>query len=178
MNPQLCVHLVLMSWLILFWVSPIQILLLNQLTFSTGTEIPHFFCELAQLLKVASSDTLVNNIFMYVVAALLGVVPVTGILFSYSQILSSLMRMSSSVGKSNAFYTLGSHFWVISFFFYEKGFGVPLSSAVTHSSLRTMIASMVYTVVTLMLYPSMYSLGNQDVKGPLGGLLSRAASSP
>ncbi|MBZ3874105.1 Olfactory receptor 867 [Sciurus carolinensis] len=53
MNPQLCVLLVLTSWLIMFWVSLIHILLLNRLTFSAGTEIPHFFCELAQLLKVA-----------------------------------------------------------------------------------------------------------------------------
>ncbi|MBZ3889328.1 Olfactory receptor 867 [Sciurus carolinensis] len=172
-NPRLCVLLVLMSWLIMFWVSLLHILLLNQLTFSIGTEIPHFFCDLAQLLKVATSDTLVNNIFLYMVAALMGIFPVTGILFSYSQILCSSMRTSSSVGKYKAFSTCGSHLCVVSLF-YGTAFGVYLSSAVTHSSPRTVIASVMYTVVTPMLNPFIYSLRNKDVKGALGRLLSRA----
>ncbi|XP_013221556.2 olfactory receptor 7D11 [Ictidomys tridecemlineatus] len=177
MNPQLCVLLVLMSWIIICWVSLVHIVLLNHLTFSTGTEIPHFFCELAQLLKVARSDTIINDIFMYTVTVLLGVVPVTGILYSYSQIVSSLMRMSSSVGKSKAFSTCGSHLCVVSLF-YGTGFGVYLNSAGTHSSPRTMIASMMYTVVTPMLNPFIYSLRNKDVKGALGRLLRRAAFGP
>ncbi|KAM4857041.1 olfactory receptor 7D11-like [Urocitellus parryii] len=177
MNPQLCVLLVLMSWFIMFWVSLIHVLLLNQLTFSTGTEIPHFFCELAQLLKVASSDTIINDIFMYTVTSLLGVVPMTGILFSYSQIVSSLLRMSSSVVKSKAFSTCGSHLCVVSLF-YGTAFGVYLSSAGTQSSPRTVIASMMYTVVTPMLNPFIYSLRNKDVKGALGRLLRRAVFGP
>ncbi|XP_015359417.1 olfactory receptor 867-like [Marmota marmota marmota] len=177
MNPQLCVLLVLMSWIIICWVSLVHIVLLNRLTFSTGTEIPHFFCELAQLLKVASSDTITNAIFMYTVTSLLGVVPMTGILFSYSQIVSSLLRMSSSVAKSKAFSTCGSHLCVVSLF-YGTGFGVYLNSAGTQSSPRTMIASMMYTVVTPMLNPFIYSLRNKDVKGALGRLLSRAAFGP
>ncbi|XP_015359423.1 olfactory receptor 7D4-like [Marmota marmota marmota] len=177
MNPRLCVRLVLMSWFIMFWVSLIHVLLLNQLTFSTGTEIPHFFCELAQLLKVASCDTIINYIFIYVVAALLGVVPVTGILFSYSRIVSSLMKMSSSVSKYKAFSTCGSHLCVVSLF-YGTAFGVYLNSAGTQSSSRTMIASVMYTVVTPMLNPFIYSLRNNDVKGALRRLLCRMIFGP
>ncbi|VTJ61537.1 Hypothetical predicted protein [Marmota monax] len=89
MNPWLCVLLVLLSWLIMFWVSLLHILLLKQLTFSSGTAVPHLFCELSQLLKATSSDTLFSIILLYVVTALLGVFPATGILYSYSQIVSS-----------------------------------------------------------------------------------------
>ncbi|XP_077885904.1 olfactory receptor 7D4-like [Ictidomys tridecemlineatus] len=177
MNPQLCVLLVLLSWLIMFWVSLLHILLLKRLTFSSGTAVPHLFCELAQLLKATSSDTLVNIILLYVVTALLGVFPATGILHSYSQILSSLLRMSSSVGKSKAFSTCGSHLCVVSLF-YGTGLGVHLSSAMTQSSQGNMIASVMYTVVTPMLNPFIYSLRNRDVKGALGRLLSRVASCP
>ncbi|KAM4857021.1 olfactory receptor 7D4-like [Urocitellus parryii] len=177
MNPQLCVLLVLLSWLIMFWVSLLHILLLKRLTFSSGTAVPHFFCELSQLLKATSSDTLVNIILLYVVTALLGVFPATGILYSYSQIVSSLLRMSSSVGKSKAFSTCGSHLCVVSLF-YGTGLGVHLSSAMTHPSQGTMMASVMYTVVTPMLNPFIYSLRNKDVKGALGRLLSRATSCP
>ncbi|KAF7482048.1 hypothetical protein GHT09_006641 [Marmota monax] len=89
MNPWLRVLLVLLSWLIMFWVSLLHILLLKQLTFSSGTAVPHLFCELSQLLKATSSDTLFSIILLYVVTALLGVFPATGILYSYSQIVSS-----------------------------------------------------------------------------------------
>ncbi|KAM4857039.1 olfactory receptor 7D4-like [Urocitellus parryii] len=177
MNPRLCVYLVLLSWLILSWVSLIHILLVKRLTFSTGTEIPHFFCELAQLLGVASSDTFINNLFVYLATALLGVFPVTGILYSYSQIVSSLLRMSSMKTKSKAFSTCGSHLCVVSLFC-GTGLGVYLSSALTHSAQASSIASVMYTVVTPMLNPFIYSLRNKDAKGALGRLLSRAASCP
>ncbi|KAM9103178.1 olfactory receptor 7D4-like isoform 2-T2 [Megaptera novaeangliae] len=173
-NPRFCGLLVLMCWLIIFWVPLLHILLLRRLTFCTGTEIPHFFCELAQILKVACSDTLINNIFLFVATALLGVFPLTGILFSYSRIVSSLMRISSAAGKYKAFSTCGSHLCVVSLF-YGTGVGIYLTSAVTHSPQRSSIASVMYTVLTPMLNPFIYSLRNKDVKGALGRLLSRGA---
>ncbi|XP_045709320.1 olfactory receptor 7D4-like [Phyllostomus hastatus] len=175
MNPHLCGLLVLLCWFIIFWVSLVHILLMSRLTFCVGTEIPHFFCELTQILKVACSDTLINNVFMYMATALLGVIPVTGILFSYSKIVSSLMRMSSTGGKYKAFSICGSHLTVVSLY-YGTSLGVYLSSAVTHSSLQSSVASVMYTVVTPMLNPFIYSLRNKDVKGALGGLLSQGAS--
>ncbi|XP_008159563.3 olfactory receptor 7D4-like [Eptesicus fuscus] len=175
MNPRFCGTLVLVSWFIMLWVSLLHIILMRRLTFCVGTEIPHFFCELAQILKVACSDTLINNIILYVATALLGVFPLTGILFSYSRIVSSLMRMSSTGGKYKAFSTCGSHLAVVSLF-YGTGLGVYLSSALTHSSLQNSVASVMYTLVTPMLNPFIYSLRNKDVKGALRRLLKIAAS--
>ena len=48
MNPHFCCFLVLMCWIIILSVSLFHSLLMKQLTFSMGTEIPHFFCELTQ----------------------------------------------------------------------------------------------------------------------------------
>ncbi|XP_006877466.1 PREDICTED: olfactory receptor 7D4-like [Chrysochloris asiatica] len=175
MNPRFCGLLVLMAWVIIFWASLLHILLMMHLNFCIATEIPHFFCELAQMIKVACSDTFIINIIMYVMTALLVMCPLTGILFSYSQIVSSLMKMSSAGGKYKAFSTCGSHLSVVSLF-YGTGLGVYLSSAVTHSSQRSSIASVMYTVVTPMLNPFIYSLRNKDVKGALGRLFSKAAS--
>ncbi|XP_005405614.1 PREDICTED: olfactory receptor 7D4-like [Chinchilla lanigera] len=177
MNPNVCVFLVLISWLIMFLVSLLHILLMKKLTFSIDTELPHFFCELAQVLKVARSDANanVNIILLYLSTALLGVCPITGILFSYSQIIFSLMKMSSAESRFKAFSTCGSHLCVVSLF-YGTGLGVYLSSAVTQASHDSSVASVMYTVVTPMLNPFIYSLRNKDVKGALGRLLGRAAS--
>ncbi|XP_010630328.1 olfactory receptor 7D4-like [Fukomys damarensis] len=175
MNPRLCGSLVLMSWFIILWVDLTHILLLMRLTFSTGTEIPHFFCELPQVLKVARSDTLTNNIFLNVLTVLLGLFPVSGIIFSYFQIISSLMKMSSTASRYKAFSTCGSHLCVVSLF-YGTALGVYLSSAVTHSSHKSSVASVIYAVVTPLLNPFIYSLRNKDMMGALGRLLRRAVS--
>ncbi|XP_045404314.1 olfactory receptor 7D4-like [Lemur catta] len=175
MNPRLCGLLVLMSWFTMTLVALVNSLLILRLSFSLETEIPHFFCDLAQILKVAHSDTLINNICLYVLTVLLGVFPVMGILFFYSKIVSCLMSMSSTAGKTKAFSTCGSHLCVV-WLFYGTGVGVYLSSAVTPSSQSSAIASVMYTVVTSMLNPFIYSLRNKDMKGALGRLLSMAAS--
>jgi olfactory receptor len=177
MSPQFCAFLVLMSWFIIFWISILHILLIKQLTFMVDTEIPHFFCELAQVLKVASSDTFINIICLYVTAALLGAIPMVGILFSYYQIVCSVLRISSVVNKYKAFSTCGSHLCVVCLF-YGTGISVNLSSAVSRSSQRSMIFSVMYTVVTPMLNPFIYSPRNKDVTGALRKHLSRAVSCP
>jgi olfactory receptor len=143
--------------------------------FSLGTEILHFFCELDQRLKVSKSDTLIKNIFVYAISTLLGVLPVTGILISYSRIVSAVMKMTSLASKYKAFSTCGSHICVVSSYF-GTGIGFYLSSTVVHSSQRNTIASVMYTVVTPMLNPFIDSLRNKDVKRALGRLLSRASS--
>ncbi|XP_004633086.1 olfactory receptor 7D4-like [Octodon degus] len=175
MSPRHCSLLVLVSWFIIVCFALVHILLIKPLTFHIGTTIPHFFCELAQVLKVASSDTSINNIVLLVAAALLCVFPVIGILFSYARIVSSLMRMTSSTSRQKAFSTCGSHLCVVSLF-YGTALGVYLSSSVTHSAQANMISSVMYTVVTPMMNPFIYSLRNKDVKGALGRLLSRAVS--
>ncbi|KAM4889236.1 olfactory receptor 7D4-like [Thomomys bottae] len=175
MNPHFCGLLVLVSWLLIFCISLSHVVLMRKLTFSPGTTIPHFFCELAQVLQVASSDTLINDIWMYLAIVLFGVFPALGIFFSYHQILSSLMKMSNTATKHKAFSTCGSHLCVISLF-YGTGLGVYLSSAVSSSAHRSKVASVMYTVVTPMLNPFIYSLRNQDVMGALERLPGRVVS--
>jgi olfactory receptor len=42
MNPHFCDFLILMSWLMVVWVSLLHLLLIKELNFTVGTEIPHF----------------------------------------------------------------------------------------------------------------------------------------
>ncbi|XP_076975526.1 olfactory receptor 7C2-like [Tamandua tetradactyla] len=175
MNSQLCVLLVLGSWGFSILGSLLETLPLLRLSFCANTEIPHIFCDLSEVLKLACSDTLGNNIVVYFVVTILGVFPVVGILFSYSQIVSSIMRISSTRGKYKAFSTCGSHLLVVSLF-YGTSLGIYLSSAATPSSRKSLTASVMYAVVTPMLNPFIYSLRNKDMQTALGRLFSRVAT--
>ncbi|KAM5233267.1 olfactory receptor 7D4-like [Hipposideros larvatus] len=172
MNPRICGLLVLLSWLICLTYSLLQSLMVLRASFCKETEIPHF-CELVQILKLACSNTLANNILLYVVTGLLGVVPLTGILFSSSRIIYSIMGILSAGSKYKIFSTCGSHLSVV-YLFYGAGHGVYLTSGTAHPSRKGSVASVMYTVVATMLNPFIYSLRNRDMKAALR-LFSRGA---
>uniref|UniRef100_A0A667G240 Olfactory receptor n=1 Tax=Lynx canadensis TaxID=61383 RepID=A0A667G240_LYNCA len=166
MNPQLCGLLVLVSWIMCVLNSLLQSLMMLRLSFCTQVEIPHFFCELNEMLQLACSDTFLNNVVMYLAAVLLGGGPFAGILYSYSKIVSSIRGIASAKGKFKTFSTCASHLSVVCLF-YCTILGVYLSSAATQSSHSSATASVMYTVVTPMLNPFIYSLRNKDIKRAL-----------
>ncbi|XP_025771892.1 olfactory receptor-like protein OLF4 [Puma concolor] len=166
MNPQLCGLLVLVSWIMCVLNSLLQSLMMLRLSFCTQVEIPHFFCELNEMLQLACSDTFLNNVVMYLAAVLLGGGPFAGILYSYSKIVSSIRGIASAKGKFKTFSTCASHLSVVCLF-YCTMLGVYLSSAATQSSHSSATASVMYTVVTPMLNPFIYSLRNRDIKSAL-----------
>ncbi|XP_064136608.1 olfactory receptor 7G2-like [Loxodonta africana] len=175
MNSHLCGLLILLSLLISLMDALLHSLMILRLSFCTDREIPHFFCELAQVIKLACSNTLVNNILTYLLS-ILGGVTFLGIIFSYIEIVSSILRIPSAGGMYKAFSTCGSHLSVV-FLFYGTAFGVYISSAVTHFSKKTAVASVMYTVVPPMMNPFIYSLRNRDMKGALKKLLWRTSFS-
>ncbi|XP_076713606.2 olfactory receptor 7A10-like [Callospermophilus lateralis] len=178
MNYRICGLLVLVSWVVSVLYALLQSLMMLRLSFCTDLEIPHFFCELNQVVHLACSDTFLNEVVIYFGALLLGGGPLTGILYSYCKIVSSIRAISSAQGKYKAFSTCASHLSVVSLF-YGTSLGVYLSSAVTQNSRSTATASVMYTVVTPMLNPFIYSLRNKDIKSALRRLLgttSRAES--
>ncbi|XP_059015071.1 olfactory receptor-like protein OLF4 [Mustela lutreola] len=166
MNPLLCGLLFLVSWIISVLHSLLHTSMVLQLSFCTEVEIPHFFCELNQMIQLASSDTFLNNMVMYFAAMLLGGGSFLGILYSYSKIVSSICEISSAQGKYKAFSTCASHISVVSLFYFTS-LGAYFSSAATQSPHSIAIASVMYAVVTPMLNPFIYSLRNKDIKKAL-----------
>ncbi|XP_076975735.1 olfactory receptor 7A10-like [Tamandua tetradactyla] len=166
MNPRLCVLLVLGSWVVSTLNSLFQSLLVLRLSYCTHLEIPHFFCDLDQMVQLSCSDTSINKVVMYFATGILGFGPFTGVIYSYSKIFSSVRVISSIRGMYKAFSTCASHLLVV-FLFYCTLLGVYLSSTTSPNAHPSATASVMYTVVTPMLNPFIYSLRNKDVKGAL-----------
>ncbi|KAF4014469.1 hypothetical protein G4228_006550 [Cervus hanglu yarkandensis] len=166
MNPRLCALLVLGSWIVSALFPLLHSLMVLQLSFCSDLEIHHFFCEITWLIRLACSDPFLNNMAVYFRSGILGGAPLAGILYSYSKIVSSICGISSAHGKYKAFSTCASHLSVVSLF-YCSALGVYLSFTSTYSSHMSAMVSVMYTVVTPMLNPFIYSLRNKDIKRAL-----------
>ncbi|XP_062937727.1 olfactory receptor 1G1-like [Cynocephalus volans] len=170
MNPQRCLLLVAASWLCSHLLAFSLTLLMAQFSFCASHCIPHFFCDLLPLLKLVCSDTHIFQVMMFTEAALSGVVPLTCVLVSYAHIMHTILKVPSAGGKHRVFSTCGSHLSVVTLFFGTL-FLVYFQPSSSYSADTGMVASVVYTMVTPMLNPFIYSLRNRDLKGSLWRLL-------
>ncbi|EGW02819.1 Olfactory receptor 7G1 [Cricetulus griseus] len=175
MNPCFCIILVLISLFISIGNGLLHSLMVLHLSFCTDLEILHFFCEIAQVIKLACSDSLINNILIFVTASIFAGLPLFGIIFSYVHIVSTVLKMPSSEGRYRAFFTCGSHLSVV-FLFYGTGFGVYITSEVIDSPREIAVASVMYSIVPPMMNPFIYSLRNRDMKEALKKVIGRTAS--
>uniref|UniRef100_A0A8D1D842 Olfactory receptor n=1 Tax=Sus scrofa TaxID=9823 RepID=A0A8D1D842_PIG len=167
MREELCICLLAGSWLLSCAYALTHTILLAQMSFCADSVIPHFFCDLAALLKLSCSDTSLNELVIFTVGASVVIFPLCCILVSYGHIGVSILRVPSTKGICKALSTCGSHLSVVSLF-YGTIMALYLSSSSGQSHEKNIISSMMYTVVTPMLNPFIYSLRNRDITLALG----------
>ncbi|XP_052052205.1 olfactory receptor 1468-like [Apodemus sylvaticus] len=163
MRPKLCVCLVLLSWVFSVLNSILHTLLLARLSFCEDKVIPHFFCDISALLKLACSDIYINEVMIFFFGGLLMVIPFLLIVVSYVHIVFSILKVSSSQAIHKVFSTCGSHLSVVSLF-YGTIIGLYLCPSANNFTVKEASMAMMYTVVTPMLNPFIYSLRNRDIK--------------
>nr|XP_012627705.2 olfactory receptor-like protein OLF4 [Microcebus murinus] len=166
MHPGRCLMLVAASWLCSHCLAFSLTLLMTQFSFCASHSIPHFFCDVPPLLKLACSDTHIFQVTMLTEAVPSGVIPLTCVLVSYGHIMHTILGIQSAGGKHKVFSTCGSHLSVVTLF-YGTLFLVYFQPSSSYSADTGMVASVVYTMVTPMLNPFIYSLRNKDMQGPV-----------
>ncbi|XP_047625554.1 olfactory receptor 50-like isoform X2 [Phacochoerus africanus] len=171
MNQSLCLLLVIMSWTLSSASALLHTLLLAHLSFCGDNTLPHFFCDLSTLLKLSSSDTTVNELFILTVGVMVITLPFVCILVSYGHIGASILRVPSTKCICKALSTCGSHLSVVSLY-YGTIIGLYFFPSSSNSNDKDVIVAILYTLVTPMLNPFIYSLRNQDMKGALLQVLS------
>ncbi|XP_052037059.1 olfactory receptor 50-like [Apodemus sylvaticus] len=176
MSQTLCVLLLTVSWVLSFASASLHTLLLAHLSFCGGNTLPHFFCDLAALLKLSSSDTSINELVIFTVGVVIITVPLICILVSYGYIGTTILRTPSTKGFYKALSTCVSHLSVVSLY-YGAIIGLYFFPSTDNSNDKDVIVAVMYTVVTHMLNPFIYSLRNRDIKGALRNMLNRRSSS-
>ena len=166
MRQELCISLVAVSWFFCCIHALLHTLLLVQLSFCAENTIPNFFCDLPSLLKMSCSDISINELVIFTEGGMLFILPLSIILGSYVHIGTIILRVPSTKRLFKAFSTCGSHLFVVSLY-YGTLAGAYFFSSLWDSNDKDVIASVMYTVVTPMLNPFIYSLRNRDIKQAL-----------
>uniref|UniRef100_A0A8D1LK90 Olfactory receptor n=1 Tax=Sus scrofa TaxID=9823 RepID=A0A8D1LK90_PIG len=174
MNHRCCVLLLAAFTAFSYLHSLLHVLLVNQLTFCASNVIHHFFCDVNPILKLACSSTFVNRVVAMTEGLASVMAPFGCIVFSYLRILTAILKIPSAAGKRKAFSTCSSHLTVVTLFYGSISYVYfqPLSSY----TVKDRIATVIYTVLTSMLNPFIYSLRNKDMKRGLEKLISRIKS--
>ncbi|EDM05158.1 rCG32852 [Rattus norvegicus] len=172
MSPKLCVSLVVLSWVLTTFHAMLHTLLMARLSFCEDSVIPHYFCDMSTLLKVACSDTHDNELAIFILGGPIVVLPFLLIIVSYARIVSSIFKVPSSQSIHKAFSTCGSHLSVVSLF-YGTVIGLYLCPSANNSTVKETVMSLMYTMVTPMLNPFIYSLRNRDIKDALEKIMCK-----
>ncbi|XP_038597488.1 olfactory receptor 4A15-like [Tachyglossus aculeatus] len=150
MNRQVCVLLVGVAWVLGFFHSIIQILILFRLPFCDPNVIDPFFCDMYPLLELVYTNTYVVGLSVAVNGGLICTVCFLMLVVSYMVILNSLKNYSSE-GRCKALSTCGSHVKVVMLFFVPCIFTYMRPACATYPTDKTV--AIFYVFSTPMLYP-------------------------
>uniref|UniRef100_A0A8C3S4S6 G-protein coupled receptors family 1 profile domain-containing protein n=1 Tax=Chelydra serpentina TaxID=8475 RepID=A0A8C3S4S6_CHESE len=157
MNKRVSSQLVCGSWTMGLLYSLVNTVPVSKLHFCGPNEIRHFSCELPLLLQLSCTVTFTNKIVLLSSVAIFGFSSFLFTLVSYIHIISTILRIRSMEGRRKAFSTCSSHLIVMALFFLTA-----ISQYMKPSSVSSL-----YSILTPMLNPLIYSLKNKEVKTAL-----------
>ncbi|XP_064124418.1 olfactory receptor 8D2-like [Loxodonta africana] len=128
--------------------------------------VSHYFCDVIPLLTLSCSSTHSNEILLFVIGGINALAPTLAVLVSYAFILSSILRIRSTEGRSKALGTCSSHLMAVGIFFGSITF-MYFKPPSSNTMEQEKVSSVFYTTVIPMLNPLIYSLRNKDVKSAL-----------
>ncbi|XP_008249567.3 olfactory receptor 2Z1-like [Oryctolagus cuniculus] len=172
MNRQVCLLMVVASWLGGSLNASIQTSMTLQFPYCGSRKIAHFFCEVPSLLMLACADTEAYKQVLFVTGVVVLLVPITFITISYALILAAVLRMHSIEGRQKALATCSSHLTVVNLFYGPLVYTYMLPARY-HSPGQDDVVSVFYTVLTPMLNPVIYSLRNKEVMGAMKKVLAK-----
>ncbi|XP_072647005.1 olfactory receptor 9Q2-like [Canis lupus baileyi] len=146
------------------------------LSFCGDNEIDFIFCDLPPLLKLTCGDSYTQEVVIVVFAIFVMPICVVAILVSYLFIVVAIMRIPSAGGRAKTFSTCASHLTAVSLFFGTLIF-MYLRGNEDQPSEGDRVVSVLYTVVTPLLNPFIYSLRNKEVKEAFRKALNRPKAS-
>ncbi|KAM4846317.1 olfactory receptor 5P76-like [Thomomys bottae] len=172
MSTRVCVQLLVVTYLGGFLNSSSFTFSFFSLLFCGPNGVNHFFCDFAPLVELSCSDVSVPAVVPSFTSGSILAFTVIVIAVSYSYILITILKMSSTEGRHKAFSTCTSHLTAVTLYYGTVTFIYVLPKS-SYSTDQNKLISVFYMVVIPMLNPLIYSLRNNEVKGALKRELGR-----
>ena len=173
MRPQVCLLMVISSWLAGVLNACIQTSITLHFPYCASHTVDHFFCEVPALLKLSCADTSAYELALSTSGVLILVLPLSLIATSYGHVLGAVLCMHSEKARHKAFTTCSSHITAVGLFYGAAVFMYMVPGAY-HSPHQDNMVSLFYSLITPTLNPLIYSLRNREVWMALVKVLRRA----
>ena len=171
-TPGLCARLALACCLGGLAVSVGLTVAVFHLPFCGSRLLVHFFCDITALLHLACTRSYAEELPLLGACLLLLLLPSLLILASYGAIAVALRRLRSSRGRFKAVSTCASHL-TVTFLHYGCATFMYARPKASYSPQRDRVLALVYTHVTPLLYPLIYSLRNHEIAAAIRQVLGR-----
>lgn len=172
MSWPLCVQLMVGSLKLGFLLSLPLTVLIFRLPFCNNSEIYHFFCDMPAVMRLACADTHVHQSALYAISFTVLSIPLSMIFVSYVFIVVTVLRIRSTEGRRRACSTCSAHLSVVLLQCGCTSF-MYLSPRSSYSPETGQVVSVVYTFITPILNPLIYSMRNKELKNALRRALRR-----
>ncbi|XP_029435890.1 olfactory receptor-like protein OLF3 [Rhinatrema bivittatum] len=172
MNKRVCALLAGISWVTGLIESLPHTIIISQFSFCDSNVINHFFCEISAVVKLSCTDTSVIPVITFAEGVLTVFTPFLLILISYVFIISTILKIRSTEGKSRAFSTCSSHLTVI-ILLYGTMIGVYMQPKPWDSKKSNKLPTALYIVSLPLLNPLIYSVRSKELKVALKKVIMR-----
>ncbi|NXX24739.1 O10AC protein, partial [Nicator chloris] len=172
MSEGLCLRLALTCALAASAVALALTVAVFRLPFCRSRRIDHFFCDVPAVLHLACTQSYSPELPLLAACVLLLLLPFLLILASYGRLAVALLRVTSAGGRGKAVSTCISHL-AVTLLHYGCATFIYIRPKSSYSPARDKVVSLVYTNVTPLMYPLIYSLRNKEIRGILRKMLRR-----
>ncbi|XP_060118397.1 olfactory receptor 10V1-like [Heteronotia binoei] len=172
MNWTVCVSLVAGTFTISFLFGIQLSVLILQLPFCGNNEINHFFCDFPAVLRLVCSETHAYQVTLFIISVVILTIPFLLVCISYAFIVTAILHIHSTEGRKRAFSTCSSHLMVV-LLQYSCGSLIYLRPSSSYSPEEGRVVAVVYTFITPVLNPLIYSMRNKELKNALKRILRR-----
>ncbi|XP_063295457.1 olfactory receptor 6N2-like [Pelobates fuscus] len=173
MTASCCFQLIGCCWVLGFFGPLTQILLLSQLSFCGSNKIEHIFCDFTPLMNLSCSDPSLNVNVDFTMNSFLLFFAFFCIILSYIRIISAVLKINSTEGRQKAFSTCSAHLTVVMLFFGSVAF-VYIRLTKHYPANYYQVMAVVYSVLTPMCNPIIYSLRNREIRELLSKKLTKS----
>ncbi|KAM7130423.1 olfactory receptor 2AT4 [Ciconia boyciana] len=165
MTRRVNIQLAVSAWITALLIPVPVITQTSQLAYRDTTRVHHYFCDHLAVVQAACSDFSADfqTSLGFSIAMTVSVIPLWLVTLSYVHIVLSILKINSKEGRMKAFSTCTSHLLVVGTYY--------SSITVAYMSYRAdipddvhVMSNVVFSILTPLLNPIIYTLRNKEVK--------------